>query len=110
MFLMGDSHCMSAAWRHVTLRGERRVLQPLLVTGLKAWHLRPESKFYPKTGFENTVAALPKRAQVVVLFGEIDCREGLLVSVERCRYETVEEGAQVTIDIYVVRRCRLTSG
>jgi len=48
LYLAGDSHCLTAAWRTVTLRGEKRQLVPLLSTGLKAWHLREESVFYPK--------------------------------------------------------------
>lgn len=28
------------------------MLRPALVTGLKHWHLRPESNFYPKKNFE----------------------------------------------------------
>jgi hypothetical protein len=48
LFLMGDSHCLTPAWRKVELRGQARLLTPLLVTGLKCWHLRVESVFYPK--------------------------------------------------------------
>ena len=31
--------------------------------------------------------------QVVMLFGEIDCREGLLISVQKGRYNDIAEGA-----------------
>lgn len=79
VFLAGDSHCLTAAWRAVTLRGERRTLVPLLTTGLKAWHLRAASRFYPKVQFWNSLAKLPAGAQLVMAFGEIDCREGMLV-------------------------------
>lgn len=48
LFLAGDSHCLTGAWRKVHLRGEARVLVPLLTTGLKAWHLRDDGQFYPK--------------------------------------------------------------
>ena len=33
--------------------------------------------------------------------GEIDCREGLIVAVEKGRYESVEEGVQLAVDVYV---------
>lgn len=36
-----------------------------------------------------------------MLFGEIDCREGLLLAVEKCKYDTIEEGISVTVDIYM---------
>ena len=35
------------------------------------------------------------------MFGEIDCREGILLAVEKCRYVDLEEGIAVTVDIYV---------
>ena len=45
-------------------------------------------------------------AQLVMLFGEIDCREGLLTAVEKCKYDSMEEGIATTVDIYlgVLRR------
>ena len=35
LFVIGDSHCLSVGWRVVTYRGRRRLLRPMLVTGLK---------------------------------------------------------------------------
>ena len=55
----------SAAWRVIQLRGEDRLLQPLLVTGCKIWHLRPKGTFYPKIQFLNTIRKLPKGSQVI---------------------------------------------
>lgn len=40
---------------HASRENRRRVLRPALVTGLKHWHLRPESSFYPKKNFERCV-------------------------------------------------------
>mmetsp|Transcript_1483 Transcript_1483/g.3594 ORF Transcript_1483/g.3594 Transcript_1483/m.3594 type:complete len:145 (+) Transcript_1483:346-780(+) len=50
--------------------------------------------------------SLPDDAQVVMLFGEIDCREGLLLAEEKCKYDSLEEGINATVDIYlgVLRR------
>ena len=36
LFVIGDSHVLSLAWRHVTWQGCTRLLVPRLVTGLKA--------------------------------------------------------------------------
>lgn len=74
-----------AGWRYVRLRGQWRLLRPLLVTGCKVWHVRPASRFYPKVQFFETLAALRDGAQVVMLLGEIDCREGLLLAVQKCK-------------------------
>lgn len=67
----------------MTLRGRLRLLHPLLVTGLKVWHLRETSSFYPKVQFWNTIGQVPEGSRIVVLLGEIDCREGLAAAVEK---------------------------
>ena len=93
----GDSHSLTSSWR--TIAGRR--VQPLLVTGLKAWHLREESTFYPKINFQNAVNLLKEGTDVIMLFCEIDCREGILLAVEKDRYDTVEEGITTNVKIYV---------
>ncbi|CAK5061992.1 unnamed protein product [Aphanomyces euteiches] len=75
--------------------------------GLKHWHLRKESNFYPKANFFNMVKTIPSGASVVFLFGEIDCREGILVAVEKCRYESIDEGMIRTISIFMDVLCDL---
>jgi len=37
----------------------------------------------------------------VFVFGEIDCREGLLIAVDKCKYESLEEGIAVGVKAYV---------
>jgi hypothetical protein len=67
---------------------------------MKLWHIREESQFYPKINFykgieksKNNLAYLilnqtvPPKSKVVFLFGEIDCREGLLIAIEKCFYD-----------------------
>lgn len=55
IYVCGDSHSSTLAWRTVTVKGTSHLLQPLLVTGMKVWHLRPESDFYPKVQFYNSM-------------------------------------------------------
>ncbi|OQR99083.1 hypothetical protein ACHHYP_07371 [Achlya hypogyna] len=99
IYVCGDSHTLPTAWRALPSQSLRFV--PALVTGLKHWHLRPESAFYPKHNFHNVVRRLPPRARVLFLLGEIDCREGILVAVEKCRYESLDEGMTATIGIFM---------
>lgn len=102
IFVVGDSHCMSAAWQTVRLDMHPRpmLLVPKLVTGLKAWHLRPSCRFYPKRNFEAAMRSLPSGAQVIFNVGEIDAREGLLLAVEKGRYESLDQAAAVAVDVY----------
>ncbi|KAF8068189.1 hypothetical protein HT031_001875 [Scenedesmus sp. PABB004] len=85
VFLLGDSHILPGAWRVITVAGAPRLLVPLLVTGLKAWHLRAGAAFYTAHQFWRAAEALPRGAQVVLVAGEIDCREGLAAAVEKLR-------------------------
>ena len=50
-------------------------------------HLRPSSSFYPKVNFSRVVAGIPDGSEVLMMFGEIDCREGILVAVAKGRYK-----------------------
>lgn len=123
IYVVGDSHTLSCAWRTVDVGGTKYLLRPFLVTGLKIWHLREGSNFYPKHNFLRIVeqsafstahfpisflpltsarpsTTVPKGSLVVMLLGEIDCREGLLAAMEKCRYESLEDGARGTIAIY----------
>merc|ERR1712023_394642 len=67
----------------------------------KHWHMRPESSFYPRLNLFHVLDAIPKGSKVLFLFGEIDCREGILLSVEKGRYRSLEEGAEVCVDIFM---------
>jgi hypothetical protein len=55
IYFAGESHSMSPAWRSITYQGRPHVIHPVLATGLKLWHLRKESRFYPKTAFYNAI-------------------------------------------------------
>lgn len=100
IYVVGDSHTLSSAWRTVTVGGRPHLLRPYLVTGLKIWHLREKSRFYPKRNFWSVIEKIPNGATVISLLGEIDCREGLLVAMEKLKYDSIEEGSRATIAIY----------
>lgn len=74
IFVCGDSHTLPTAWQvrvfvvpravvhlilcfldqRIAVGTETLLLEPALVTGLKHWHLRPESTFYPKVRAPST--------------------------------------------------------
>lgn len=101
LYLVGDSHSLSPAWRSVRYRGTEHLLVPRLVTGCKIWHLREASDFFTRANFEAACKAIPDGSSTIFMFGEIDCREGLLVAIERMRYPTLEAGVAHTIRIYI---------
>ncbi|KAI8464777.1 MAG: hypothetical protein J3K34DRAFT_525888 [Monoraphidium minutum] len=107
LYVLGDSHCLSAAWRHAGLGGRRRLLRPLLVTGAKIWHLRPGSCAYPKVQFEAAADLIPAGSDVICVFGEIDCREGLLAAVEKLKYDSLQDAVAALVQTYATLLIRL---
>lgn len=106
IFAVGDSHVLSPAWQTVTLPGlegqdEHRVIVPCLVTGAKIYHLRPKSKFYTKAAFWERISAVPPGEPVMIMLGEIDCREGVLQAVQKGRHASVEAALAAVVGIYV---------
>jgi tetratricopeptide (TPR) repeat protein len=101
IYVVGDSHCLSSAWQGLTINSAEYVLYPKLVTGTKCWHLRPDCKFYTHANYLAALASIPANSSVIFVFGEIDCREGLIVAVEKCKYERIEQGIELATDVYV---------
>ena len=101
IYICGDSHTLPLAWRKVKLQNQDCRLIPALATGVKAYHLRPESKFYPKVNFKNVTNKIPLESTVVFVFCEIDCREGILLAVEKDRYKDVDAGIRHVVEIYM---------
>jgi len=103
IYVCGDSHSMSSAWQMLNIKGNDKpcLIFPKLVTGLKCWYLRDEGRFYPKRNFEFAVNSMPDGASAVFLFGEIDCRDGILLAVEKCKYKNIDEGISIIIDHYL---------
>jgi len=77
------------------------MLVPRLVTGVKHWHLRQDSDFYPRVNFLSALKSIPEGAEVIFIIGEIDCREGILLAVERDKYKTVVDGMKHTVGIFM---------
>lgn len=79
LFVIGDSHVLSIAWTTIYLPSdERRLVVPLVVTGLKAWHTRQETYFFAHSLLHSYLRRLPANNKTILLSaGEIDCREGI---------------------------------
>jgi hypothetical protein len=68
LFICGDSHCLSPAWSIINVAGFPRLLYPKLTTGVKQWHLRKESNFYPKANFQHIINTIPQGSEVTCGF------------------------------------------
>jgi hypothetical protein len=78
LYVVGDSHVLSTAWQTIQLPdGSYRTLTPVVVTGLKAWHCRPQTRFFTFSLLNILLRRLPPTDCILFSAGEIDCREGL---------------------------------
>jgi hypothetical protein len=67
IFVCGDSHILPLSWASTPNpldTDQEIILIPKIVTGVKQWHLRPESNFYPKANFYNAVKTIPDGSEV----------------------------------------------
>lgn len=73
IYVVGDSHCMPPAWSTISSHRNSKegdniaklyTLVPKLVTGLKHWHLRQDSRFYPKATFWSAMSSIQDGAKV----------------------------------------------
>lgn len=103
LYFVGDSHVLPVAWRNLTIKETKYTIKPMLVTGLKIWHLRKESKFYTKSNFRNCLQLIPNGSFCVFAFGEIDCREGIVRAVRKCAYDSLDDCVKYLVDVYVKR-------
>ena len=78
LYVLGDSHVLSMAWQTIVLpaSGRLRLLVPVVVTGLKAWHTRSETRFFTHALLHTLLQRIQCRT-IIISAGEIDCREGI---------------------------------
>ena len=100
LYIIGDSHCLSYSNLKVIYKGKIHRTVSKINIGCKAWHLSANQNNKYKEQFNNIVSNLQREAEVLVIFGEIDCRldDGILK-----HYEKVHSDLSCTIAALVKR-------
>ncbi|CAL1154169.1 unnamed protein product [Cladocopium goreaui] len=101
MFIVGDSHVLSFAWQFLEFDDEHFMLVPLLITGAKIWHLREDSRFYTMFSFWDKLSIIPIESPVIFLLGEIDCRDGILRSVQKGKHDSFDDALRTVVNVYL---------
>jgi hypothetical protein len=115
LYIVGDSHVLSLAWQFIHVPAPNmsghdeidchratRLVVPILVTGLKAWHLRGETRFFTHTCFHTMLRRLPKNVQTILISaGEIDCREGMGGPLLQGYTQACHQHIQTTVAAYI---------
>jgi len=80
LHLIGESHSLTPANIIVNIEGDKYRVVPHPIIGCKAWHLANENQNKYKLQFEKIVEMIPSGDKVVIIVGEIDCRndEGII--------------------------------
>jgi len=76
----GESHCLCFAHQIVSISSQLNQIQPVLITGAKAWHFASSEMNKWKDSLNKQVKKHAYSDIVFISFGEIDCRkdEGIL--------------------------------
>jgi len=76
----GESHCLSFAHQTLSISSQLRQIQPVLVTGGKAWHFANMKNNEWKDSLTQQIKYHTYSEKAFISFGEIDCRrdEGIL--------------------------------
>ena len=76
----GESHCLSFAHQNLSISSQVKTIQPVLITGGKAWHFANNKNNKWKDSLTKQMKNHNYSEEVFISFGEIDCRkdEGIL--------------------------------
>ena len=77
---LGESHCLSFAHQTLSISSKLNQIQPVLITGGKAWHFANNQNNQWKSALTQQIKNHTYSDKVFISFGEIDCRkdEGIL--------------------------------
>ncbi|WP_269603661.1 tetratricopeptide repeat protein [Prochlorococcus marinus] len=77
---IGESNCLSFSNQILSLDDKQLQVQPVLITGAKAWHFASKYNNQWKSSLDQQIINYIDSEKVLISFGEIDCRkdEGIL--------------------------------
>lgn len=108
IYAIGESHILPMHHQTVSFKGTETLIKGNWILGCKQWHLaNPEHNNY-KIKFERILKSIPRESTILMVVGEIDCREdtGIIDAASKLS-RTVNEVAKTTIDgflLYVKER------
>ena len=99
---IGDSHCMSFSHQCMKLNSKERKIIPLYIKGAKAWHFANKDINKWKSSLETQIRKEIYSNEVLISFGEIDCRleEGILQYKKKSN-KNIEDICKKTINQYL---------
>ncbi len=99
---IGESHCLSFAHQTLSISSQVKKIQPVLITGGKAWHFAKHGNNQWKDSLTQQIKNHTYSEYVFISFGEIDCRknEGILPYTSKTN-KNILEVCEKTINGYL---------
>ena len=103
LHVIGESHSLSCHTVEISYCQRRMLCSAEWIPGCKQWHLANNKKNKYKYKFEAVMARLPRHSNILLTFGEIDCRpnEGIMKVWSSSHERTLEEVAEATVKDYI---------
>lgn len=117
IFVVGDSHVLSLAWQTIDIGSNApensdrpniqkivRIAVPFPATGLKAYHVRPSTRFFTHFNLQACLKRLSlsgNHRTIILSAGEIDCREGIGGSLLQGYYRNCSDAVTRTVAEYL---------
>ena len=93
LFVIGESHSLTSHHLRIQNLDVDFFCSANLIKGCKQWHLGNTLKNQYKHQFETIFSSLPKQSDVLLAFGEIDCRldTGIIVHKKKFPEKQIQE-------------------
>jgi len=103
LYVIGESHSLASHNLQIQNSEIDRFAKARLVKGCKQWHLGNTFRNKYKFQFESIFLALPKKSDVLLAIGEIDCRleSGIIKLKKKFPEKEIKEIVQTTIESYI---------
>ncbi|HEY5798772.1 MAG TPA: tetratricopeptide repeat protein [Burkholderiaceae bacterium] len=103
MYVIGESHMLSAANLVVPYRGQNRLCKGLWIEGCTQWRLGSAGDNHYKQLLAHFLQAIPEGASVLLAIGEIDCRidGGILKASKKSVEMSLEQRVEATVTAYL---------
>lgn len=103
LYVIGESHSLASHHLRIRNSGENFFCSARLIKGCKQWHLGNAVRNQFKQQFEAIFLALPKRSDILLAIGEIDCRldTGIIAHSRKFPEKEIKEIITNTIENYL---------
>jgi tetratricopeptide (TPR) repeat protein len=104
LFVIGESHSLVSHGIHIDNNDEKFLCKAFWIVGCKQWHLGSLKNNEYKHKFEQVINSLPASSDILLSFGEIDCRlnNGILKYNKKMLSKNIDGIISETVNNYLI--------